>query len=60
VSRILRTPGDTKATEAVQRIIDRQDYVAHGMAGALAGARSMTIRLVIPTITNLKEMDASI
>jgi LacI family transcriptional regulator len=54
VSRVLRTPDRVtpKRREAVQRVIDRHDYVAHGMAGALAGARSMTIGLVIPTITN--------
>ena len=54
VSRVLNNPERVKPQrrEAVLKVIERHDYVSHGMAGALAGARSMTIGLVIPTITN--------
>jgi LacI family transcriptional regulator len=54
VSRVLNTPERVKQKrrDAVLKVIERHDYVSHGMAGALAGARSMTIGVVIPTITN--------
>lgn len=54
VSRVLNNPERVKQTrrDAVLKVIERHDYVSHGMAGALAGARSMTIGVVIPTITN--------
>lgn len=54
VSRVLNNPERVRPErrEAVLKVIERHDYVLHGMAGALAGARSMTIGLVIPTITN--------
>ena len=54
VSRVLNTPArvSKRRREAVLAIIERHDYVSHGMAGALAGARSKTIGVVIPTITN--------
>lgn len=54
VSRVLNNPERVKQKrrDAVLRVIERHDYVSHGMAGALAGARSMTIGVVIPTITN--------
>jgi len=54
VSRVLNNPDivSAKRREAVLKVIERYDYVSHGMAGTLAGARSMTIGLVIPTITN--------
>lgn len=54
VSRVLNNPERVRPERraAVLKVIERHDYVLHGMAGALAGARSMTIGLVIPTITN--------
>lgn len=54
VSRVLNNPERVRPErrQAVLEVIERHDYVMHGMAGALAGARSMTIGLVIPTITN--------
>ena len=54
VSRVLNNPDmvSAKRRAAVRKVIERHDYVSHGMAGTLAGARSMTIGLVIPTITN--------
>ncbi|MGE3873389.1 MAG: LacI family DNA-binding transcriptional regulator [Parvibaculaceae bacterium] len=54
VSRVLNNPERVRPERraAVLEVIERHDYVLHGMAGALAGARSMTIGLVIPTITN--------
>lgn len=54
VSRVLNSPDRVKPERraAVLQVIERHDYVSHGMAGALAGARSMTIGLIIPTITN--------
>jgi DNA-binding LacI/PurR family transcriptional regulator len=54
VSRVLNYPERVKQKrrDAVLKVIERHDYVSHGMAGALAGARSMTIGVVIPTITN--------
>lgn len=54
VSRVLNNPERVtpKRREAVLNVVERHDYVSHGMAGALAGARSMTIGVVIPTITN--------
>ena len=54
VSRVLNTPERVtqKRRDAVLRVVERHDYVTHGMAGALAGARTKTIGLIIPTITN--------
>jgi hypothetical protein len=54
VSRVLNNPElvSPAKRDAVRTAMARHDYVLHGMAGALAGARSMTIGLVIPTITN--------
>ena len=54
VSRVLNNPERVRPSrrDAVLRVIERHDYVLHATAGALAGARSMTIGLVIPTITN--------
>ena len=54
VSRVLNHPERVKPKrrEAVLRVVERHDYVSHGMAGSLAGARSRTIGVVIPTITN--------
>ena len=54
VSRVLNNPQlvKQKRRDAVLKVIERHDYVSHGMAGALAGARSMTVGVVIPTITN--------
>ena len=54
VSRVLNNPERVKQQrrDAVLKVVERHDYVSHGMAGALAGARSMTIGVVIPTITN--------
>jgi len=54
VSRVLNTPDRVtqKRRDAVLEVVNRHDYVTHGMAGALAGARTRNIGLVIPTITN--------
>lgn len=54
VSRVLNTPDQVKPAnrEAVLRVVEQMDYVNDGMARALAGGRTMTIGLVIPTITN--------
>jgi LacI family transcriptional regulator len=54
VSRVLNSPSivSPEKRDAVRKVMERHDYVSHGMAGSLAGARSMTIGLVIPTITN--------
>jgi LacI family transcriptional regulator len=54
VSRVMNTPllVSVEKRDAVHRVMDRHDYVSHGMAGSLAARRSMTIGLVIPTITN--------
>jgi LacI family transcriptional regulator len=54
VSRVINSPQRVSPSrrEAVQQVMARHDYVMHGMAGALARAKSVTIGLVIPTITN--------
>lgn len=54
VSRVLNNPQlvSSKLRDAVMKVIERHDYVSHRAAGELAGGRSMTIGLVIPTITN--------
>jgi LacI family transcriptional regulator len=54
VSRVLNNPASVRADkrDAVVRIVEQNDYINDGMARALAGGRSMTIGLVIPTITN--------
>lgn len=54
VSRVLNSPERVKPEkrDAVLRAIEQNDYVNDGMARALAGGRTMTLGLVIPTITN--------
>lgn len=54
VSRVINKPESVKAAKraAVLRVIERNDYINDGLARALAGGRTMTIGLVIPTITN--------
>ncbi len=54
VSRVMNNPESVKAERRhrVQDIIDRNDFVNDGVAQSLAGGRSRTIGLVIPTITN--------
>jgi LacI family transcriptional regulator len=54
VSRVMNNPAavlpDTRA--AVQRVIERNGYLSHAIAVSLASARSLSIGLVIPSITN--------
>lgn len=54
VSRVLNNPTAVKPDkrEAVLRVVEQNDYINDGMARALAGGRTMTVGLVIPTITN--------
>jgi LacI family transcriptional regulator len=54
VSRTIRTPERVSALtrQTVMEVVERHDYVMHGMAGGLAGARSKIIGLVIPTVIN--------
>jgi LacI family transcriptional regulator len=54
VSRVINTPDlvspNTRAS--VESAIERNGYLSHGIAVSLASARSHSIGLVIPTITN--------
>lgn len=54
VSRVMNTPDlvspNTRAS--VESAIERNGYLSHGIAVSLASARSQSIGLVIPTITN--------
>lgn len=54
VSRVMNTPDlvspNTRAL--VESAIERNGYLSHGIAVSLASARSQSIALVIPTITN--------
>lgn len=54
VSRVMNSPDAVSpATRAsVQTVIERHGYLSHGIAVSLASARSLSIGLVIPTITN--------
>lgn len=54
VSRVMNgselVSADTR--ESVKSVIERNGYLSHGIAVSLASARSLSIGLVIPTITN--------
>jgi LacI family transcriptional regulator len=54
VSRVLNNPESVRLEkrESVLRVIEQNDYINDGMARALAGGRTMTLGLVIPTIIN--------
>lgn len=54
VSRVLNNPESVKPDKraAVMRVVEQNDYINDGMAKSLAGGRTHTIGLVIPTITN--------
>jgi LacI family transcriptional regulator len=54
VSRVMNSPEVvSSATRAdVEAVIARHSYLSHGIAISLASARSQSIGLVIPTITN--------
>ncbi len=54
VSRVINNPETVKAAkrEAVLKVIEQNDYIHDGMAKSLAGGKTRTIGLVIPTITN--------
>jgi LacI family transcriptional regulator len=54
VSRVMNNPERVSAEtrDSVRAVIERRRYVSHGIAMSLASARSFTIGLIIPTITN--------
>ncbi len=54
VSRVMNAPAEVspKTLAAVRAVIDRHGYLSDGIAVSLASARSHTIGVVIPTITN--------
>jgi LacI family transcriptional regulator len=54
VSRVMNSPGEVSPAtrDAVQVVIARHGYLSDGIAVSLASARSRTIGVVIPTITN--------
>lgn len=54
VSRVMNKPEEVSPAtlDAVRSVIDRHGYRSNGIAVSLASARSQTIGVVIPTITN--------
>lgn len=54
VSRVMNNPVEVspRTLAAVKDVIDRHGYLSDGIAVSLASARSRTIGVVIPTITN--------
>jgi LacI family transcriptional regulator len=54
VSRVINNPESVRPEkrQAVLQAIEKSAYVNDGLAKALAGGKSMTLGLVIPTITN--------
>ncbi|XWN34191.1 MAG: LacI family DNA-binding transcriptional regulator [Devosia sp.] len=54
VSRVINAPETVKPStrESVLKVIHENDYINDGMARALAGGRTKTIGVAIPTITN--------
>lgn len=54
VSRVINNPQSVRPEKraAVLKVIEKSAYINDGLARALAGGRTMTLGLVIPTITN--------